>query len=448
MVVDDTSLLLRLLPKRTRLITHFNLLEDRMNPSSNPLKPQLASLLAPLETMTDALDYDYLPLPAGSFSLSPDQVSGAMAASQPIADSRKRWAVYLGHLALTGFEQWLGQQLENHIQLDRSQAQIPEPEGHGRITIVKNLLANGFRLCLIVVPGQPDEMIDIPPLAIESELEAELESELADFYIPVTLYEDLHQVRIGEFLTKEALVKHRQASPLSLNRDGTYAVPLDWFSSDCDRLLLILNTLQPAPSSPVPKPDPQPVFNLARWFKREVNDLIEDLTWTLIPSWQIASAMRGDTISMRPMDANLRNLEDTESFLPIFKSLTQQGIHLYANSRAAYQNIQIGDHVLQLCVLAAPLPHSTPAEANSAPEWSLMAILKPQHERYLPDQIYLRIADAGSMLVEQGTQASKPGGSLFVRATGEANEQLTVTISQPQDGTSQMVQLIFTLDEA
>jgi Protein of unknown function (DUF1822) len=382
--------------------------------------------LAAIEPMTDSIEY--LPLAIDTLDLSSTQLETAFAASQHITNTSQRWAVYLGHLALIGFEQWLHRQVDHRIKLDRTQIQIPAPDNESPITIVNNLYANGFRLCLIVVPGQPDEMIDIPKNAIDREI--------AQFYIPVTIYESSHKVHVGEFLSGDTLLSNRQTLPLQTNRDGTCAIPFDWFSTDSDRFLL---TLAPGLL--------QPVINLRRWFE----DLIDDLTWTLIPSWQIASAMRGDTItSMRPIDDSpTGDLDHPEGFLPIFKSLTRKGIHLSPNSRAAYQSIQIDEHALQLCVLAALLPSNQLSNGVKSLEWSLMAILKPTHDRYLPDNIYLRISDAGSMLVEQGTQSGKPAGSLFIRAIGEGNEELTVMISytNPRDGINQTFQFTFTIDE-
>jgi hypothetical protein len=425
--------------ENANLATQSDFLEDNMNPYSPNDSTQI-------EIMTDT--FDYLPLAADTLDLSQTQLTEAFTASQHISDATKRWSVYLGNLALIGFEQWLNQQIDHHIKLDRSQIHIPEPDNGSPITTVKNLFANGFRLCLIVVPGQPDAMIDIPKNAIDRDI--------AHFYVPVTIYEASQEIHIGEFLRGDVFLKNAQTFPLQTNRDSTCAIPFDWFSTDYDRFLLTLNSMKPATidltqtlQTNTGAETPSIVIKLARWFEREINELIEDLTWTLIPPWQIASAMRGDTI-MRPMDTDpLRDLNHAEGFLPIFKSLTQRGIHLSPNSRAAYKGVQIGEYSLQLCVLAALLPSTKQSTTADSLEWSLMAILKPKHDRYLPDNIHLRISDAGSMLVEQGTQSGKPGGSLFIRAIGEGNEELTVTISytNPEDGTSQTFQSIFTIDE-
>jgi hypothetical protein len=417
---------------RPPFTTKFDFQEDSMN---SPITPSFDS------DFDLEWDENYIPISPNCLTLSQTQIDRAVTASQHIQDPEKNWAVYLSQLALSGFEQWLERQVTPDITLDRHKVQILEPAHSGAPTTVQNLSANGFKLCLITTSGQPDDYIDIPQNAIVPPF--------AHFYIVIIIHEELRQVQVREFLSGDALQTLQQKSPFSLNRDGTYAIPAECFNPDLDRLLLNLSCLQPTAPQ-------KTVINLSRWFEQEVRDWVEDLvegleaiTWTLIPTWQVASAMRGDTTSLRPIRKAANQVtrspqEGAEGFLPIFKSLTQQGIHLSPNSRAAYQTLQLGNHSLQLCVLAALLPSS-----NNVPQWSLMAILKPQRDRLLPDGIYLRISDPGTMLVEQGTQASKPVGSLFIRAIGEGHEELTVTVSytDPQNGSSQISQSVFTIDE-
>lgn len=260
-----------------------------------------------------------------------------------------------------------------------------------------------------------------------------IDSAIADFYIPVAIDEEIQQARIERFLPSSSLLQHQTKTPLRTNRDGTYDISVDWFDTDCDRLLLTLSCTQPEPIS-TPQSDSNrvaSVINLGQWFRQQIDDLTQELAWTLFPTWQIAGAMRGETPFR---DTGFRDT-GAEGFLAILKALAQQGTHFSPELRAGYQTVQLGEQTLQLCILVAPL-----TAPGNPPEWSLMAILKPQDGGYLPAGIRLQIADQGTMLVEQGTQPHSRAGSLHVQAIGDHQETLTVTILQTSaEGSEQAI---------
>jgi hypothetical protein len=387
---------------------------------SNDIFPSHVSQFGEFENLPD-----YEPLPANTLLLSPNQASEAFAISHRVAEPQKRWSVYINALALAGFEQWLQSRTGQDIHMDRTQCSILEPTYAHAATAVHNLKANEFRLCLVAIPTCPDDIIALPKSVLGQ----------ADFYIVIAVYEAQNQVSIQGWIQDTHLQHQRHLEPLETNRDHTYAVPTSWFATNLDQLLLMLSCTQPAKTSSPPIVSSlqqilvEPATSVRRWIQRRVDTFIQDLEWCLLPTWQVAGALRGET-GLLPGDESVSAIVEADAFLAILKTLARQGLTLTAETRAAYRNIHLGTLPLSLCVLTAPSENP-----GQTPEWSLTVILKSQIGEYLPSGLCLQISDQSALLVEQQTQPDVSVGSLFSRVVGERHEQFIVKISYV-DGTA------------
>jgi hypothetical protein len=371
---------------------------------------------------------DYEPTDGDLVPLMPEQIDRAMALSQRVADPEKRWPVYLNALALAGFEQWL-QQHTTEISLDSSQSRILEPRTANSTTAVYHLQANGLRLCLVAIESAVDRDIAIPDIALDRQEFA------AQLYIPISIYEELGQIRIHGFLRYDELIQHRQQQSLECSNSGSYWMPTAWFNPDLERLLLYLSCLD-STAIPLPQATPiapivpiqqlmiQPVINAGVWLQQQLDHALDStaesiaapLNWLFLPPITLASAVR-DTLT------NLNTGADpqTEEFTRILTSLVRTGMYLPENNRTAYQDIQLADQALRLYITIAPLPESD--------EWSLLAILKPQTEQQLSAGTLLQISDGIAVVTEQAIAPASSADYLYTSAIGNLDEQFIITIA-------------------
>jgi hypothetical protein len=370
---------------------------------------------------------DYEPIGAELVPLLPDQIDTAIAMSQSILDPEKRWPVYLNALAIAGFEQWLHQRTTG-IRLNQAQCRILEPETWQSKTAVYHLQANGLRLCLIAIDTVPDEIMTVPTIALDHP------EWIAQFYIPIHIYEEAEQVSIQGFLRYDEWVQHRQTQPLQASPSGVYAVPTAWFNADLDQLLLYLSCLDPAAiplpvTAPAPSALPlrqlliQPVVNAGRWIQQQLEGtadrIIAELSWHLLPPINFSIAIR-ETLT------NLNQTQDqpTEAFIRILTALVRGGLPIPDQSRTAYQDFQLADQALRLYTMIAPI-----ASTAETPEWSLLVVLCAQGAQTLPEGSRLTISDGIEVIAEPAIAPSAGLDYLYTSVIGDYDEQFITTVS-------------------
>ncbi len=193
-------------------------------------------------SFTDSLDYHVLPLSA--IALSAEQLEAAAQQSEAIPNLDQRWSVYLHRLALTGLSHWLEERAaELPMQLDYGS--MRDAAVANVVDAVTGLEVNGVRLC-VITNGQIDDAVVSVPCAVV---------DLPDFtphvYVLVEVLEEQEQVRVAGYVLRSQLVQHQ--SELTAQPDWSYQLPLTWFDTDVDHLLLQLRLGQIAPA-------PQPVL--------------------------------------------------------------------------------------------------------------------------------------------------------------------------------------------
>ncbi|MEO0966747.1 MAG: DUF1822 family protein [Cyanobacteria bacterium J06639_18] len=152
----------------------------------------------------------------------------------------------------------------------------------------------------------------------------------------------------------------------------------------------------------------QPAINVGRWLWDELDEVGEQLSWTLLPSFASATAFRS------PL----------EEFEAIKLQLETQGIEISSVARSGYHDFVLAGIPLRL--YAVTWNSSTENEPNS---WSLLLILGAPVPDTLPENLKLRVSDQTGILVEQGVNPEQVEFYLYTCVAGNWNEKFIVTAS-------------------
>ena len=371
------------------------------------------------------ISVDLEALPPRAIALTTDQVEQARQRSRSVADPTQQWQIYLNTLSLLGFEQWLNQRASDILV---NQLQNSIMQSSATLPVVCNVIINGFKICLIPVESQPDE-VEIPSIAIAAPEMA------AHFYVAIAVYEEQSQIAIHSFLRHDQLTAQIQF--LQPDIDNLYAIPISDFEDDLDRLLLYLRCSNP---SAIPLPSNSltanrqpliansyerttPFINIRRWLQNELDEVAQQLSWVLLPPIAREGSLR--------IKAKARQQPSfTEDFDEIIKQLVRDGMTLPVDTRAAYQNMMIGTVAARLYAVAGAI-----ITAEQPPEWSLLIILGPKLQRQLPRGTQLQVSDRTEVLVQQILSDQTEDGYLFAQIVGTWEEQFVVTLTVPDGAT-------------
>jgi hypothetical protein len=380
-------------------------------------------MICTIEKM-NALIKEFETLDNDAIALSSSSLQTAANLSELVTTRSQQWQAYFNALALFGFEAWL-QERAPDLRLERDNASVFEPNQAGAIAATYGLTVNQFRVCLIPIDSEPDAVISLSRILIES---TEFRPH---FYVLVELYEEQEQAIVKGWLRADNLIARQ--SELSLSTDWKYEIPQAWFARDCDDLLLYWRCASPAmidlPSlSPTIASDryswlqllTQPAIDTAQWFQEEWQALVNDLAWVLLPPVASASGLRssGATLNRSP-------LSELETILT---AIERTGMRLPSNARAAYQDFELGEYPLRLYAVIG-----SEVATDGEIAWSLLTILGKATERDLPADLILRISDITGVLVER--QLEPQGAYLFAEVEGTPEERFLVTAALA-DGTT------------
>ncbi|MUG97662.1 DUF1822 family protein [Scytonema sp. UIC 10036] len=152
----------------------------------------------------------------------------------------------------------------------------------------------------------------------------------------------------------------------------------------------------------------QPAINVGRWLWDELDEIGQQLSWTLLPRFREAGAMRSPT----------------EEFAAIQSQLQAQGIEISLVARSGYQNFLLAGVSLRL--YAVTWNSSTGDDPNT---WSLLLILATPLPNALPENLKLRVSDQTGILVEEELSPQQRGSYLYTRVVGGWDEKFIVTAS-------------------
>ncbi len=419
------------------------------------------------------LDFEAFPLE--TLELSAEAIEAAIALSVQIPHEERQWQTYLNALALSGFEQWLEERAPE-LEVRRDSCSLFQPATANAIEAIANLQVNGFQLCLLAMGSLTDEEVTVPRAVVD------LPEYTAHFYAIVEVQEEQETAVIRGFLSYDQLRERRATVNREAEADWTYQLPLTWFDSDTDHLLLNLRGLEPAaiPLPDIPNrtqhlarvrpqletllpqlhaPDrqlwdvltweqgttvltnpelldwvyrlqrqeinptatrqhhlrdllqllTQPAMNAGRWLQNELDELAEELAWTLLPapSFAPATAMRSTV----------------EEFEAIVTQLDRQGVNIPPEARGAYREISLGGTPLRVYAVTWAL------RSEFTPEWTLLLIVGAQPGSNLPPSLELRISDPTGVLVSLTSDIRPDNSYLFTSVVGTWDEKFIATLS-------------------
>ncbi|MEO0985095.1 MAG: DUF1822 family protein [Cyanobacteria bacterium J06639_14] len=325
----------------------------------------------------------------------------AMGLCRDISEGEEQWQSYLRSLALLGAKQWLEEGVTPYaIELDEHQC--PDQP--------MTLQVNGLGVGVVPVGSLPPDRLLLPQGMVEG-------VRPIHFWLLVEVQEELGQVRVVQALENQQVP--RQAA--SRNADGDYRVPLTAFNLSPDRALFylsyvpqVLEQTVPVTASAPALPLSRRVMNVGRWLNDQLDEVAQQLAWTLLDPLTPAVALRSPN-------------QELETILA---EIEPQGVAIPARARAAYTEVQVSDMPLRLYALIWNVFE------GETPEWSLMVFLGPSPGDRLPPGLTLRICDADSVLTQQIFSAGSDSTFLYAQVFGTWDESFTLEIVPPEGGAS------------
>lgn len=325
--------------------------------------------------------------------LSDTALERAAQICQTLKNSDMQWDCYLRSLALQGVKQWLEEgSTPYRIQLDAQG--IPDS--------LTMLQVNGLRVGVIPVGSLPPEAAYIA--------QDRVGREPVHLWLLVEVQEELGQVWVVSGLEGQQVA----SCSVGLTAEGNYTLPLTAFTLSPDRVLFYLAHMSPAlaaaPQSETAVPLSTRVMNVGRWLQDQLDEVAQQLAWTLLEPLTPAVAMRSPT-------------QELETILTELEPL---GISVPARMRAAFTEIQVAAVPLRLYALVWSVLES------ATPEWSLLVFLGPSPGEMLPSGITLRLRDADTVLTEQSFSEQSEATYLYAQVLGRWDETFTLEIQFPE----------------
>lgn len=346
-------------------------------------------------------------LPQESIALTPSQTERAVQLSQAIAHEPAQWQTYLNTLGLLGFETWLQ---------ERAPALTMQPPLATELSNTTYTLdVEGIKLCLVVIGNLSDAVVSVPVEAIA------LPTHAAQLYVVLEVQEEQDQVLVKAWLRSDQLIQQQQIHDLQPDADDTYSLPLTWFDTNPDPLLLYLRCLAPSalplglanppPSSPSPHP---PFLNVALWLRNQLDAVAQDLAWVLLPP-PIASAMRSTATAERESTA--------AQFARLLQELNRVGVEVPSKARGAFRDLQWGGVTVRLYAITWVL-----SQVDAPPEWSLLLVVSTPSGDRVPAGVRLQVQDREHLLIERSASPNAEEAYLYGRVIGTWSEQFWVTV--------------------
>lgn len=339
-------------------------------------------------------------LPIDRISLTDTQLDQAIAATAEIEDSDRQWQAYLHYLASMGLENWLAQR-------DSVLSERLLPVIFNESDPIRAIAIDDTTLIPIATETLYDPTLFIPEAIAHCS---------ATHYVWVEVLEELGEVLIQGYQPSAELQSHCSTAAI-LDRQNGYFISTDTFQADVNPLLLELRStvsgwLYSTVESPVSASVTESVINVWNWFTQTVtpvvNQVSEQLTWTLLPPLQPAYGFR----------AVRSPLEDVTHAIA---QLTDEGLEIPDTTCAAYRYIHFEGISMRLYAIAWILPSN---------EWTLLVILSGQPDGILPYGVSLQIRDDQQLL--EAPILNQPNQTyLYAQVIGEPTERFNVTVQLP-----------------
>lgn len=322
-------------------------------------------------------------------------IEQAVRLCQSVSNSDDQWDCYLRSLALLGVRHWLAAgstpydiRFNDRMQPDQTPV----------------LQVNGLRVGVVPVGSLPPEAANIPQSTVQGSAPIHL-------WLLVEVQEELAQIRVvGALEGRQVAARATAVTPI-----GDYTLPLTAFTLPPDRALFYLSHLSPEAAATSATPPVAAislgdrVMNVGRWLQNQLDEVAQQLSWTLLDPLTPAGAMRSPT---QELEAILTDLEP-------------QGLFIPERARAAFTEVQVAAVPLRLYALTWSIFES------STPEWSLLVFLGPSPGEMLPPGLTFRVRDAEAVLAEETFSAQSAATYLYAQVIGTWNETFSLEILPP-----------------
>lgn len=380
------------------------------------LSAHTLSTVTAMPHFPESRDPEFQPVHSTTVTLPPADVDWASQIALSASATPLPWQDFLRALALRGFQQWVAAGALD-VALYYDAAQVPPA------TITCQVA--GFRLCLIALGGVSPEAVPIPITTVESP------DQFAHLYVLIDVEEEVDRVTILSCLRRDRLLAYQHSTPLTLNADNTYAMPVRQFDTAPEDLLLYFTCLAPeqiataAGAAIATAPAQSPIaaaaslaqnldtalINVGSWLQNQLDEVAEQLAWTLlppVPQLNAAPALRSPVEEMGDILTGV-----------------QAAVAVPPYARGAYIDCQQSGIAVRLYALTWPIFH------GQQPEWSLLLCVSPADHPPLLPGVRLVIRDNTSVLVQQTLAPTSESTYLYGQVIGTWEETFTVTVELP-----------------
>ncbi|MGB3308727.1 MAG: DUF1822 family protein [Nodosilinea sp.] len=372
----------------------------------------------------ESAEFEFEPWRSSTVTLPATAIDWAVQVCQQEPDAAQQWPTFLRAMAVQGLQQWLEAGAQD-IALYYDRNRPPNP--------AVTCGVNDFRLAVVAQGSLSDEVVTISQSSLEDA------ANFAHLYVLAEVQEEADQVTILAGLRRDRLLAHQRQGELVAQADGTYRVPVQYFDTSPEDILLYLNCLAPeqlAVASPASASAPTParislltqragdLINAGRWLRDQLDTVADGLAWTLLPPLAPAHAMMSTSTPAEELEAVLRDLEPAGVSIPI-------------TARGAYTDLQQFGLPFRLYALTWTMFEPRP------PEWSLFLFLGPVPGEQLPPGTRLVVRDAEAILAEQTLSPDLDAAYLYAQVIGTWDEQFTAMVELPNGTTLNWPPFVF-----
>ena len=159
----------------------------------------------------------------------------------------------------------------------------------------------------------------------------------------------------------------------------------------------------------------QTAINVKSWLNNELDELAQNLAWTLLPAPVASSGLRDLQVVSRQSPA--------EEFEAIVTELRASGEDIPEEARGACQDFNLADRELRLFAITWAV-EETPGVA----EWSLLLMLGAKPNHYLPQGLKLEVKEGDTVLDEKVVPEDTADSYIYTQVIGELDEQFTTSV--------------------
>ena len=426
------------------------------------------------------IEADNLLLDFDSFSqtgieLNSEQINRAVELSDRIINPERQWKTYLNSLALFGFETWL-EERDSSLTINSYNCSVKRSSYANYIDGVFNLTVGEYKICLLTNGVAIDEFITIDRAVID------LPEYASHLYVLVNVVEEQAEVNIDRFIPYDQIIQRRETANITAAEDWTYEIPLAWFNSQPDDILLYLRCLPNTITLPTAATPTENIPNQLEPLIAQLQSgeaLHQILTWSQaafilsnshllnwlyelqttqssvedsLVSLSNASKVAKTAINVKSWLSNeldrlaqslswtllpppafassgLRDLEVVsreslpEEFAAIITQLRSTGEDIPEDARGACQDFNLANHALRLFAVIW-----TVEETEGVREWGLLLVLGAQPDSYLPQGLKLELKESETILDEKIVSEDTTNSYIYTQVIGELDEQFTVNI--------------------